>query len=117
MVKPVQPRRVEYYVSAGGISPVKDWLHGMTDTTAKVAIYRRLANLERGLLGDWGSVGDGICEMRIDVGKGYRVYFRELGPTIILLITGGDKRSQKKDIKFAKKYWKDYEARDENTEN
>jgi putative addiction module killer protein len=62
-------------------------------------------------LGDWRSVGDGVCELRIDYGPGYRVYYGQDGEALILLLCGGDKRTQAKDIEKAHGYWKDYKAR------
>lgn len=67
--------------------------------------------MSAGLLGDWSGVGDGVCELRIDYGPGYRVYYAQDGKILILLLCGGDKRTQAKDIEKAHGYWKDYKAR------
>jgi putative addiction module killer protein len=61
-----------------------------------------------GLSGDWRSVHDGVYELRVDYGPGYRVYFAQDGPRLVLLLIGGDKRTQDRDIRQAKKFWKDY---------
>lgn len=71
----------------------------------------RLARLERGLFGDCDPVGEGVSEWRIDWGPAYRVYFCRDGDAIVILLCGGDKRTQAKDIRNAIDYRKDYEAR------
>lgn len=63
------------------------------------------------LLGDWKSVGEGVCELRIDHGPGCRVYYAQDGKQLVLLLYGGNKRTQAKDIERAYEYWKDYKAR------
>ena len=64
-----------------------------------------------GSLGDLKSVGDDILELRIDYGPGYRVYFAQMGETIVLLLCGGDKSSQLRDILIAKQYWSEFQQR------
>ena len=64
-----------------------------------------------GNLGDCHGVGDGVQELRIDYGPGYRVYFGQVGSTIVLLLCGGDKSTQAKDIEQAKRYWSEYRRR------
>jgi putative addiction module killer protein len=71
----------------------------------------RIDRLKAGLLGDWKLVGDVVFELRIDVGPGFRIYYGQDGKLLILLLCGGDKRTQTKDIEYAKTYWKDYQAR------
>jgi putative addiction module killer protein len=80
----------------------KAWLNGLRDRTAAAIIARRLDRLSRGNKGDVRSVGDGVSEMRIDIGPGYRIYFVERGGDIIILLNGGDKDSQPRDVKRAK---------------
>ena len=79
-----------------------NWLKKLKDNVAKVSIARRIVRLENGNFGDSKSVGEGVFELRIDVGQGYRVYFTNKDNTIIILLVGGDKSSQDKDIKAAK---------------
>ena len=84
---------------------------GLTGWPSRGRIVARLDRLKAGLLGDWKSVGGGICELRIDHGPGYRVYYAQEGKTLILLFCGGDKSTQAKDIETAHAYWKDYKGR------
>jgi putative addiction module killer protein len=79
-----------------------DWLMGLRDVEAAHRVAVRLKRIESGLLGDVRPVGGGVSEMRIDCGPGYRIYFRQRGPVLILLLCGGDKGSQSHDIKRAK---------------
>ena len=87
------------------------WLSDLRDSAARARIVSRLDRLKAGILGDWKSVGEGVCELRIDYGPGYRVYYAQDGEALIILLCGGDKRSQAKDIERAHAYWKDYKAR------
>jgi putative addiction module killer protein len=77
------------------------WLQNLRDVQAKRRILVRTRRLSIGNAGDVRSVGGGVSEMRIDHGPGYRVYFVSRGPKLIILLTGGDKRSQSRDIKTA----------------
>jgi putative addiction module killer protein len=83
----------------------------MRDPKAVARIEARLARLVAGNFGDSEPVGEGVMELRIDWGPGYRVYFARLGHIVVLLLCGGDKRTQNKDIKRAKEYFQDYKAR------
>lgn len=102
---------VREYQSAGGWTPITEWLAGLRDPGARVRVVSRLDRLKGGLLGDWKRVGEGVCELRIDYGPGYRVYYAQDGKALVLLLCGGDKRTQAKDIEKAHAYWKDYKAR------
>jgi len=79
-----------------------DWLNGLADHKAKARIAARLTSAELGNFGDCRPVGDGVSEMRIDVGPGYRIYFVRDGASVHVLLVGGDKGSQKRDIRQAK---------------
>jgi putative addiction module killer protein len=83
------------------------WLNSLTDAQAAVRIVTRIRRLELGNPGGAKSVGEGVSELRIDYGQGYRVYFTRRGKTIIILLCGGDKRTQSKDIKAAQKMAKE----------
>jgi putative addiction module killer protein len=79
------------------------WLHRLRDADAVARIVGRIRRMERGNPGDTRSVGRGIQEMRIDYGPGYRIYYVHRGAQIVLLLYGGDKRTQQQDIKQAEK--------------
>ncbi|WP_111824975.1 type II toxin-antitoxin system RelE/ParE family toxin [Achromobacter sp. HZ01] len=81
------------------------WIGRMRDAHTKAQIVRKLARAVAGNFGDVKSVGDGISEMRIDVGAGYRVYYSRRGQTVYILLCGGDKKSQSRDIAIAKSLW------------
>lgn len=87
------------------------WLERLRDKTASAAIRVRLRRLETGNYGDCKSVGEGVAELRVDVGAGYRVYFARHGREIVILLCGGDKRTQNSDIQTAKKYWAEFKRR------
>lgn len=108
---PPEPFELLYYQTRGGRQPFAEWIDSLADATAYAAARRRLARLQRGLFGDCKPVGHGVLELRIDIGPGYRAYVARAGARVILLICGGDKRTQSEDIERAKTYWKDYQAR------
>lgn len=87
------------------------WLDSLRDRMAKVAVIRRIARIELGLFGDCRPLRDGISELKIDVGAGYRVYYAQLGNMVILLTSGGDKKSQSRDVERAIRLLKDWEKR------
>lgn len=86
-----------------------DWLDGLRDAVAVKRIKQRLARVQIGLFGDAKSVGDGVSELRVDHGPGYRVYFARRGDVVVILLCGGDKGSQKRDIARAKDINKEVE--------
>ena len=85
-----------------------DWLNGLKDRRAAARIAARILRLEDGNLGDVKPVGEGVSEMRIDYGPGYRIYFIQPERTVILLLCGGDKGTQTRDIARAKRRAKEY---------
>lgn len=82
------------------------WLLSLKDATAKATIIKRIERAEQGNFGNHKSVGDGVFEMRISVGAGYRVYYGKTEKTIYLLLCGGNKATQEKDIVKAKEVWR-----------
>ena len=102
---------LRYYQTSAGQRPFVDWFEGLNDRQARARIDARLARVIGGNLGDVEPAGEGVMELRIDWGPGYRLYFARLGQVIVLLLCGGDKRTQQKDIKRAKAYFADFKAR------
>lgn len=98
-----------FLVPDGGQDLIGDWLNQLKDTTARLAVVRRLGRVELGNFGDHQYCRDGVWELRIDVGAGYRVYYAIAGKQIVLLLCGGDKRTQSADIKRACDYWKNWQ--------
>ena len=99
---------IREYVSRDGKKPFIDWLKKIRDQRAIEKILIQVDRLEMGNTGHCRSLGDGLHELRIHYGPGYRVYFGNTGRHIILLLCGGNKASQQRDIKRARQYWKDY---------
>ena len=107
----IKPRILKQYVRPNGKCPYDDWFEGLRDFKAKAIIDARLIRVRRGNLGNVRSVGNGILELKIAYGPGYRVYFAEKNDTIVILLCGGDKRTQNRDIQKAKDYWHEYNER------
>ena len=105
-----RPRKLVEYVNADGRSPFGEWLAALKDVHARAAIRKRLNRVRLGNLGDWRTVGEGVMELRVDVGPGYRAYCGEDGPVMVVLLCGGDKSSQRTDIARAKELWADYRS-------
>jgi putative addiction module killer protein len=106
----VQPREIQRYTTPDGKVPFSEWLDSLRDLKAKFKIDGRLDRVQEGNLGDYRSVGEGVCELRINYGPGYRVYFGQVEETIVLLLIGGNKSTQEQDIRKAQKYWTDYRS-------
>ena len=86
----------------------KKWFKKLRDTIAKQSITWRIERMKSGNFGDSKSIGDGVFELRVNVGKGYRVYFTNNGTEIVILLVGGDKSTQDSDIQTAKKMAKEF---------
>ena len=102
---------VLHYLTASGACPYREWFDSVTDGTTRAAALARINRVRAGTLGDWKILGEGVFELRIDHGPGYRIYFGRDGSSVVILLTAGEKKSQKRDIKNAKEYWQDYEKR------
>lgn len=103
--------QILHYQMVDGRIPYREWLDTVTDPVGYAAIAVREDRLARGLFGDHQPVGNGVWELRINTGPGYRIYYARAGKVVVLLLCGGNKRSQQSDIKAAKTYWRDYEQR------
>lgn len=99
---------VREFITSDGRIPFREWVVGL-DVTIRARIQVRILRFESGNLGDHKSVGNGVWEARMPFGAGYRLYFGMDGIKIIVLLVGGDKSSQTKDIKLAQKYWREYQ--------
>jgi len=105
-----QPQTVLIYENEVGKHPYIEWFSDLKDRQARAKIETRIARLEAGNFGDTKSVGDGVVELRIDYGPGYRLYIGRDGNTTVILLCGGDKATQDQDITLAQKYWKHYRS-------
>ena len=102
-----QPRKLQIYQHSNGREPFTEWFESR-DQKTRSRIRTRLGRLESGYFIDCKSIGEGIFESRFHFGAGYRIYFGIVDNTIILLLCGGDKSSQTRDIERAKTYWQNY---------
>lgn len=101
-------REVLRYQTIEGEQPFTEWLLSLKDKNIRAALRTRLDRLSGGNFGDYKRVGEGVFELRIHFGPGYRVYFGLDGEKIVILLCGGDKSSQVSDIHRAQMYWADY---------
>jgi|SRR5271163_688813 len=101
---------LRYYRAPDGGSPFADWF-AFLDVIARAKVTVAISRLERGNLSNVKSVRQGVLEYRIDFGPGYRVYFGRDGGSLVILLTGGTKRRQQRDIERAQELWTDYKRR------
>ncbi len=104
----IRRKEARYYIAANGKAPCENWLEDMKDVQGRAIIRARIRRMEEGNPGHTRSVGQGVSELKIDFGPGYRVYFGEDGDTLVILLCGGDKSTQNKDISKAHALWADY---------
>lgn len=104
-------RTIEFYTTTNGNQPCRDWLDSLESSTRRkiLAYVTRVAG--GGAINNIRPLGSGVYEIKVDQGPGYRVYFAEVGKVLILLLAGGDKSSQFRDIQQAKEYWSTYEKK------
>lgn len=108
MARLAKPTRVIVFAEKNGNEPFTQWLYELKDSVGRKRILIRITRLEQGNYGDCEPVGEGVSELRMFFGPGYRVYFGEDEENIVVLLCGGDKGSQEQDIKKAKAYWQEY---------
>ena len=104
-------RELEVYITEEGRAPFTEWFDSLRDIQGRVKVRTRLNRIRLGNFGDSTGVGEGVQELRIDFGPGYRVYFGQADLKVVLLLCGGDKSTQTQDILQAKRYWKDFKRR------
>ncbi|MCX5797621.1 MAG: type II toxin-antitoxin system RelE/ParE family toxin [Elusimicrobia bacterium] len=104
---PPRKRKVLHYV-VDGRDVFGEWLDRLGDVAGRAAILKRIGRAEDGNFGDHRPVGACVREMRIDFGPGYRLYYGEDGPKVVLLLCGGDKSTQQKDIRRTQELWAQY---------
>ena len=102
---------VRLYARLDGVVPFTQWYRGLRDESVSRRIRERLARIRSGNFGDFRTVGGGVQELRIPVGRGIRIYFGRQGDSLVILLCGGDKQSQQRDIRRAQLYWNEYRSR------
>ena len=102
--------RVVEYLTSQGDSPFRNWLSTLS-VDYRARIQARIARLETGNFGDFKAVGFGVLEARLFFGGGFRIYFSIVGRELVLILVGGDKRRQSRDILLARKYLEDFKRR------
>jgi putative addiction module killer protein len=102
---------IRHYLALNGKDMFQEWRRSIRDSLARIAIDRRINRMELENFGDHRFCRDGVWELRIDVGQGYRVYYAMAGNEVVLLLLGGDKKSQDADIDRACAYWQDWQRR------
>jgi putative addiction module killer protein len=105
--------QIKVYQTIAAKRPFDIWLNSLNDKKVQVAVDLRLERIRLGNLGQNRSLGDGVYELKIDLGPGFRIYYGKIGLQVILLLCAGDKKTQKKDIELAKKYFQDFKAREQ----
>jgi len=101
-------RSLQEYITRTGHTPFGDWIRSITDAPTRARLRTRLSRLRLGNFGDAHGVGAGVHELRLDFGPGYRIYYGLVGDTLVLLLGGGDKRSQARDIMEAQRHWQEF---------
>jgi len=110
----VEPVEIRTFETKDGKVPFDVWFMGIRDNQTKARIETRIDRLALGNFGNCSSAREGVCELKIDFGPGYRVYFGRDGDTLVILLGGGTKNTQDADMKLARQYWREYHDAQEN---
>lgn len=108
----IKRRLIDYYRTTSGKEPVREWLSSLKDKITQAILYKRIRQAGLGQFGKTRNVGDGVWELKIDYGPGYRVYYGIHNDELILLLVAGSKRTQSADIKKARAYWLEWKERE-----
>ncbi len=100
--------QIRTYQTKEGYAPFREWLISLKDGRSRARIRSRIERLRVKNFGDYKAVGMGVFELRLHFGPGFRIYFAQHGNTVVLLLNGGDKSTQSKNIQQAQEYWMDY---------
>ena len=100
--------KIVHYTTEDGFDPYQEWMDALRDNRDKIAVLRRVDRAAQGNFGDHRACRDGVVEMRVDVGPGYRVYYFQHGQALVVLLCGGDKRTQDTDISTPVAYKTDF---------
>lgn len=110
-MKEIVPQVVEVYETSEGRRPYQEWLDGLYDRQLRLIVVRRINRMRSGNFGDHRALGNGLFELRIHDGPGLRIYYGRVGNRVVIVLSGGDKSRQLKDIHRAHEYWRDYKER------
>ena len=108
----IRPRTIRNYVTPKGHELFEEWLDSLRDKKVQAIVLERLNRLRLGNIGDCRHLGEGVYELRIHYGSGYRVYFGDLDGEIVIMLCGGDKGMQRRDIKRARECWQEFKESD-----
>ena len=103
----IAPVEIRYYQTLSEKRPFQEWLDAL-DAPLQQIVAVRLARVRRGLFGDAASVGEGVFELKLDLGPGYRIYYGQVGRIVVILLHAGEKKRQSADIQKARAFWQDY---------
>jgi putative addiction module killer protein len=107
----VRPRTVRIYTTPDGRRPFEEWVDSLNDTKTQTKILDRIPRLRHGNFGDYRQLTGDLYELRVHYGAGYRIYVGTIDSETVLLLWGGSKRTQRRDIQRAKQYWDEFKRR------